>query len=430
MDKKLSSARCVHAVVLLTGAAILALGVLVLAGERAGLVFLVQPHPLFQAMSAEGAVGLLLLGGGLLAAGIGWRRLPAAAGVLVLLGVGFGLVWGHTGLTPGETAALVLSATVLVLWNRADGRGKRVVLAGLGSALLLLSIVSLAGHWTGFMTLFGRPHLLRMPIQATLAFSSLGLTVLLFTPRGSQSPSAYLLHRLPSLVAVAFFIATAVLWQSLTVQEQRDLERTIQVEAEAVRRELTDKSLLPFEELIWTREKWEQFGLPDDMNVPDKGLLYLRNRPSCMALGILHADGRVKWNPKFDDPALLELRLFGTNEHMRQMLGDFGKRQGLTLRRGSGSYRGNGLILIVYSPLPAIEKDHVGVVAGFNIPELIDSILHPNLSPGFAIRIFEDGEEIYRRAAPRRSTKRNGGAARWCASTSKTGGSRSGRRRR
>jgi signal transduction histidine kinase/HPt (histidine-containing phosphotransfer) domain-containing protein len=181
------------------------------------------------------------------------------------------------------------------------------------------------------------------------------------------------------------------------VQEQRDMERTIQVEAEAVRRELTDKSLLPFQDLIWTREKWKKYGLPDDMNVPDKGLLYLRNHPSCMALGMLRANGRVKWNPKFEDPALLERRLFGTNERMRQMLGEFGKQQGLTLRRGSGSYRGKGGLLLVYSPLKGIEKDHVGVVAGFDIPELIDSILHPNLAPGFAIRIFDGDEEIYRR---------------------------------
>jgi hypothetical protein len=81
------------------------------------------------------------------------------------------------------------------------------------------------------------------------------------------------------LVSVASLVATAILWQALSVHEQRGLERKIQLEAQAVRRELLEKAGGPFNELMWAMERWRQIGLPNDASVADKGLRRVLSPP-------------------------------------------------------------------------------------------------------------------------------------------------------
>jgi signal transduction histidine kinase/ActR/RegA family two-component response regulator len=259
--------------------------------------------------------------------------------------------------------------------------------------------MALFGYWTGFMTLFGRPHLARMPMVAATAFGLMGLTALLIPYRAGQTGRFVLLRSLPSFVAIAFFLATAVLWQAVTVQEERDLERTIQGEVESVRRELTEKATKPFAELSWTRQRWEQSGLPDDDTVDDKELLYLRDHPSCMALGTVDTQGEVHWHPKFDNPDYLTRILFGTIEREKAFLTGLANQHGRIVLRAPGAWRGNRRILIVYAPMHTAEKNQRAILAGFRLHELFDSILHPNLAPGFAIAVDDGDQQIYRRSA-------------------------------
>ncbi len=343
---------------------------------------------------------MVLLGAGLLSACLGWRspRLVAAA---LLVGVGGFFVLNDVGaLTPGAAVGFMMAGGMLALWHGVEhgpvASALRYVLA---AGLLILSAVALAGYWTGHMTLFGHPHLARTSIQAALGFGLLGLAAFLLPGRGGQGDLSNRLPRLPSIVALASFVATAVLWQALAVQEQRDMEQKIQREAQTVRRELLEKASRPLDELLWARDRWRQTGLPNDQSVADKGLLYLRDFPSCMALGIVYADGEVSWHEKFQDPERLDGLLFGSEEKKRQLLKGLCERQDAVVLRAPGSWRRNRHRLLSYVPMRGAASHQRGILAGFGVHELFDSVLHPNLAPGFAITLHDGDELIYRRGA-------------------------------
>jgi signal transduction histidine kinase/ActR/RegA family two-component response regulator/HPt (histidine-containing phosphotransfer) domain-containing protein len=297
----------------------------------------------------------------------------------------------------------MMAGAMLASWHSvARGPIAWAIRHALGAGLLVLSAVALAGYWTGHMTLFGHPNLARTSIQAAVGFGLLGLAAFLLPSRRGQDDLSSWLRRLPSVVALASFMATAVLWQALTVQEQRDMEQKIQREAQAVRRELLEKVSRPLDELMWARDRWRQTGLPKDATVADQGLLYLRDFPSCMALGVVYPDGEVRWHEKFQYPDRLDELLFGSEERKRALLKDLcGRRESVVLR-SPGSWRGNRHLLIGYVPMHGADPKQRGVVAGFRMHELFDSVLHPNLAPGFAITLHDGDELIYRRGAAER----------------------------
>jgi signal transduction histidine kinase/ActR/RegA family two-component response regulator/HPt (histidine-containing phosphotransfer) domain-containing protein len=392
--------------VLCGGGVVVVLGVAALIGWYGQLLWLVQLHPSLRPLSVWGAIGLILLGAGLLSTGLGWRppRLLAAA---LLVGLGGSSLWGDLGiLAPGAAVGFMMAGAMLASWHFVElGPITAAIRQVLGAGLLVLSAVALAGYWTGHMTLFGHPHLLRTSIQAAAGFGVLGLAAFLLPGRGGQDNLSGWLRRLPTVVAVASFIATAVLWQALTVQEQREMERRIQLEGQAVRRELLEKASRPLDELLSAQERWRQTGLPKDSAIADKGLLYLRDFPSCMALGIVYADGEIRWHEKFEDPERLDKLLFGSEEGKRELLKGLCERRDAVVLRAPGSWRGSRHRLLSYVPMPGAGTNQRGIVAGFGVHELFDLVLHPNLAPGFAITIHDGDELIYRRGEVERDSE-------------------------
>jgi signal transduction histidine kinase/ActR/RegA family two-component response regulator/HPt (histidine-containing phosphotransfer) domain-containing protein len=382
---------------------VLVLGSLGLLGAKAPLRLLVQPHPQFWPLSVWGALGLVLFGAGLVAASSHWKWLPRLAAGLLLLVVVLGVCQSQGRLTPSGALGFVMASVILLLWKASDRPLCSLALNALGAGLLVLSAVAASGYWTGFMNLFGQTHLTRLPIQTALSLGLLGLATLLFSLRAGPAEPLALLPRLPSFVAIASLVATAILWQALSVQEQRELEGRIQLEAQAVRRELLDKAVRPFNELVWTTERWRQSGLPNDRSIADKALLFLRDYPSCVALGILHTDGQVHWHEIYTDPERLDEMLFGTQEQKRAILADVGERGNLHVLPAPGSWRGSRPILLGYAPMHAAKGSQRGVVAGFRTHELFDSVLHPNLAPGFALTLHDGEVLLYRRAALERT---------------------------
>ena len=379
---------------------VVVLGAAALIGWYGQLLWLAQPHPSLRPLSAWGATGLVLLGAGLLSACLDWRppRLLAAA-LLVGLG-GISLVDGLGALTLGAAVGFMMAGAILASWHSVEHAPITVALRhALGAGLLVLSAVALAGYWTGHMTVLGHPHLVRTSIQAAVGFGLLGLAAFLLPGRGRQDNVSGWLRRLPSVVAVASFIATAVLWQALAVQEQREMEQKIQLEAQAVHRELVEKASRPLDELLSAQERWRQTGLPKDNTIADKGLLYLRDFPSCMALGIVYADGKVRWHEKFEDPERLEELLLGTEEGKREILKGLCERRDAVVLRAPNSWGRNRHRLLSYVPIRGTDPTQRGILAGFGVHELFDAVLHPNLAPGFAIAIHDGEELIYRRGA-------------------------------
>ena len=382
---------------------VVVLGAAALIGWHGRLLWLVQPHPFLRLLSVWGATGLVLLGAGLLSACLGWRspRLVAAA---FLLGVGgFSVVGGLGALTASAAVGFLMAGALLATWHWVEhGPIASAMRQALAAGLLVLSAVALAGYWTGYMTLFGHPNLARTSIQAAVGFGLLGLAAFPLPGRRGQNDLLGRLRRLPAVVALASFIATAVFWQALAVQEQRDMEQRIQREAQAVRRELLEKASRPLDELLWARDQWRQTGLPDDQTIADKGLLYLRDFPSCMALGIVDAEGEVHWHEKFEDGKRLDKWLFGSAEGKSDLLKGLCQRRDAVVLRAPGSWRGNRHRLLSYVPMPGADPKQRGILAAFGVHELFDSVLHPNLAPGFAITLHDGDELVYRRGAAER----------------------------
>jgi signal transduction histidine kinase/DNA-binding NarL/FixJ family response regulator len=399
-----------------------ALGVMVLAGWRNGNLILIQLHPIFAPMQADSALGFLVLGVGLLALALRWRPLAKACGALLVgwallvtlqapfgfdMGIGgwffkpasklASLYPGHMG--PSASACFLLSGLALVFMKLAPQHDRRAVSVRFFIvALIIISTLALFGYLTGFMRLWGREYLTRMALYETLGFLAAGLALLCFTFRGF-GVRACVERFAPYSVGVGFLTATAVLWQALTVQDQRAVERLIQFESANVQQVILKDTAEQFAQLSRTAQRWGTAGRPADASVQSEAADYLAEHPGCEALIWIDAAGGDHWIKWKHEVANLDRAVFGAAEQKRQLLQQLSTRADLAVAPSPRAWRGGTWTVLVYVPVRNPHKDAAGLLALYDVQRHMDYILNAGVAPGYALALYDNAQRIYSRHA-------------------------------
>jgi PAS domain S-box-containing protein len=240
MDCGLSLAR-------LTGFLSLALGAVVLLGWYLHEPALIQVNPAFVPMQYNTALGFAVSGLALL--GLAWNQprfavitsiIVLLTGVLTLIEYSFvvdlhidQLFMEHyidlKTSNPGRMApntALCFSLTGLAVLLTTLFRGNARITAWtatLGTLIISLGIVALAGYMIGIEGAYGWGHMTRMAIHTAAGFIVLGIgfVTLAWSRDRLQFPDKSLPLWLPQVIGITGFTITFALWQALSAQEQR-----------------------------------------------------------------------------------------------------------------------------------------------------------------------------------------------------------------
>jgi PAS domain S-box-containing protein len=393
------------------------LGVAAWSGWQTGNVVLVQFHPVFAPIHPLSALGLLALSVGWF--GLAWRRVwPARihGALAAAIGLASVLQWIEVGdlgldrLAPGGTAALQASLTARVALSTGFGfflAGVGLVLAGalgpqrrpspwlgiLGSALLILGVLGLAGYVFGFARLSQRDAWIRMALHEALAFCATGLALVLQASRQISSLKNAFFRWLPAGVSTCCVAFAVTLWQGVGAQDHARIERLVQAEAARVQQQLQNDLPGQFVPLVQVAGRWGPKGKPADDKLADDAGNYIGQHPGCLAVAWVDANGRFEWLESVQEARHFEEVLFAEGGQGQAFLAQARGRSETTLGRAAEGAGQRRSLLLGYVPIPGAG----GLLAVFRLQEMLDAVLNANVAPGFAVSIDEGQRTVYSR---------------------------------
>ncbi|WP_019624520.1 sensor domain-containing protein [Thioalkalivibrio thiocyanoxidans] len=235
--------------ILATGALLVAMGAMVLAGWHTGWTALVQAHPDWVPVRYKTALALLLAGGSLLLVLVHRLRAAAALGAITALMGLFSLSQRLLAVDPGIDELFIQHGLAMQApqpWRMPPNTALGFLLAGTGLALngwlreqtwvpvakaalaalvLGLGLVALSGYLIGLPAAYGWGALTQMAIQVSLGLLILGVGLLALAWRRAielqMDPFAWL----PIPAGIAVLTIALLLWQALShALQQRGVE--------------------------------------------------------------------------------------------------------------------------------------------------------------------------------------------------------------
>jgi PAS domain S-box-containing protein len=418
-----------------SGLSVALLGLAVLAGWCTANPLLIQIHPVFAAMHYNSALGLLVCGAGLAALAFDRRRLGVGCagaiflfslGTLLELGGRFDLGLHGWWITPGSSftysvpgrvepcaiLCFLLAGGALLLLSWPAGRARQSMAAGaLGLALLCLGSLAFCGYFSGFTSVAGRAPATRMAMQEALGFVVVGIGVLAFACCQAGFRQQVVGRWLPMAACGAALTATLLLWQALTVQDHRRIERMVHFEASHVQSELQDSTRGQFGGLVHLAHEWYGKGRPSPQEGARAAGSYMGDHPGCLGVAWIAADGQLDWLETLGEVRKLEKGTFGNAERQAGFVYNLREQRELTVARAPGAWQGGARCLVVCMPSLSGPQGEGGLLAVFRLHQLLDSVLSANVAPGYAVTIRDGEEQIYSRNAAEQDYRTDWGCA-------------------
>ncbi|MFB2938701.1 PAS domain-containing protein [Aerosakkonemataceae cyanobacterium BLCC-F154] len=208
---------------------------------------------------------------------------------------------------------------------------------------------------------------------------------------------SFLLQKMPLLISLTFSLAALLLWHQLKLHEQNQIHRKTELEASTIKFELNNEIQERILALVRTGKRWESREKPTQEEWEKDTELYIRHFGSYQAIEWVDSEFVVRWIvPKSGNEAAQNLKFtFDKHRHL-VVLTALQMRQAkitgtVTLVQG-----GKGFLVCV--PLFREEKFEGFIVGVFHNQKLFDKILHPNITQGYEVAIFDNEELIYWRS--------------------------------
>ncbi|NET31332.1 MAG: PAS domain S-box protein [Cyanothece sp. SIO1E1] len=224
-------------------------------------------------------------------------------------------------------------------------------------------------------------------------------------PLSTLRKTQYRLSRwLPVLVGVSVSTISLCLWQALAVQERTQIQRKIEFAAANINQEIMVQMQNRIQSLVRMAKRWEfQGGTPISVWYVDAEN-HIKDYPGFQAIEWVDPSFHVRWIvPLAGNEAAQDLNL-AFEERRRVALEMAREHQAVKVSDTIGLVQGGkGFLVdvpIFLNTKAQRRKSFDGFILGvFRVEALLDQLLNENVAPGYAIAIFDNGEEIYRRAS-------------------------------
>ncbi len=365
-------------------------------------------------MRYNAAVAFFLTGASLLAISMGKKRLGLLFGGLValtgLLTLGqqvfhvdfrmdrllFRPLRNPVAGRMAEVTALGFAASGLALLAAAafPRRPAASMVAGvLGSGVSALGMMSVLGYFVGLNDALGWEKLTQTALHAAAGFIAAGAALLILAWQSDAVRTRRPPRWLPFATSLMAFCATLVLWYALGIRERREMERTVQANAAAVRSEIVSRLDSRIRSLGRMARRWEYTGkLPREFWEADAAS-FMADDPGYLFIAKVNPGLRIEW---ITPPAA------GTDLAAAERL-----RPAWEMARDTHEARftrplelgqdGRGILAIV--PIYRQERFEGFIVGAIRLRQWMDATLTDELASGYTISLSEGGGEIYARPA-------------------------------
>ena len=394
----------------IAGGFLVVVAALALIAWMSGELAFVQIHSQFAPLHYNSAIGLLVLGMGLIALSWGWPIGGQISGIslfalgIATLGHYFGFVdfgidrWAFApnsttpefprgGMFPAAAISSCLAGVALFLLTRPQAfPGSSVVAAMIGATLAIGTIAVLIGPQIGE----GSFQVQGRPILGVLGTFVGGLALLACAIR-SGAVSMPVGFGLPMLVGLTGIVCSLILWQALNGQQGKRLHRQVQFETAYVHRLLEDGLPTRVRPLADLSERWAR--IPGEERKNQIGE-YIGRQPGYIGVAEIDSQRAISWIEPHDASSLPQtLSAFGAEGPIAQAV-----RQGKTTAlRVPRSFWNGGRVLIVYAPHNSDEPNQGGLIGVMKLDELFAGLLNRNVAPGYAITVTDGDETIHGR---------------------------------
>lgn len=201
-------------------------------------------------------------------------------------------------------------------------------------------------------------------------------------------------YLLPLLVGVGFIVVTLFLWRALGTQESANIERMTTIEVAGVKNELLARMQSRILGLVRMARRWENGDKPTQEEWKAEAEHNLGNFPGYWAIGWADPWFFLRWAvPLENEDAVQELN-FVFEEQRRKMVETVRIRREVAATHVT-DFGAAGKGFLVFVPVFRGE-DCTGVIVGFfRLQELLNSIIHTDIVPGYGVALFDRNEQIF-----------------------------------
>jgi PAS domain S-box-containing protein len=397
------------------------LGASALAGWWLQLDFVMQPLPGFAPIMPNAALGVLLLGGALLARewgsprGVLWFSVPPAGLAALALAESFlrvelridGLLFAdnllagqvQSGRIPVASASCLLLTALVLIWRslNAGGRAQVTTEAMVGSFVGSVGLTTLLGYAAGLPSFYRWGGGGAIPPAGGIALLLLGSALVLAAWRAALRVEGAPPRWAPLPAVIACFMLTLILWNGLRAREQAYLGVKTQTSMEGLATTINNE--LERQRTLVERLAHNWGSAPENAAVvreTDAHLLMdeLR-RLGCISVSAVSPELRTTWTyPQANNEGTLNFDHRGDEVRLRA-LGEI--RDGPdAVVSGSTDIGGHGRGFVIYAPVRRAGRLAGYVAAEFLYGPFFDAIIrNRKLAPDYRVAVTIGTEPLY-----------------------------------
>jgi signal transduction histidine kinase len=367
------------------------------------------------------AVLHFLTGGAFLLGMRGHRRIPQAIGLFTLGFAGLSIVQylfcinlkidalipphfldhdSYPGrMSLNSSINFFLLGTALIL-PRLNGRwtDSGFIASLLGSVIFAIGLSSLFGLLTGVegAATWGRYN--GMPLQGALSFLLGGIAINLLVWGKEDQRNHFFPRWSPFPAAFAISTISLILWNALLADQRKHFVQSVSSELVQVENEISDRLQTQFMALTRMVKRWEAVG-----KIPSQHLWELNTKllidhyPGFKALTWIDAKKHPIWEvaePNFSfsrlEPALPQT--------VRQTLSEVSHSHHMEISQAFPTTEGN-YEFVAATPIYFGSRFIGSLMITYDVSSLFDRVLHSQVSPGYALGVYQGNELLYSRGS-------------------------------
>jgi PAS domain S-box-containing protein len=410
--------RVTSALVALIGGLCLSVGFIALAGWHTHHPLWIRLGAPFPPLQYAVALGLVFAGLSLVAVAVNRSRpaLIAAAVVFALstlrlveyafqmdLGVDRLLPDPYLlmqGVPPGRLPLMSAFGFILIATGvgiaaaRLRFKCRPLIVASLGAVAAAIATTVLIAHAAGVIPSQRWSPLTVLAPQLTLAFVLLGLGVMILAWREEIRRHGNAMRWLPVPVGIALIVATLLLWQALLAQERDHVNRIMQAELNSVANKIASNVQAHVLALLHMAGEWEAGGRPNRRDWNLDSAIALSPMSGFRSVAWIDPTARVqRIMPVSDNKGTIRAVSAGAVGHKAQDMARRLRRAVLVAIEDQGATN-----VLVYVPLFDAGRFDGYLVGVFRLETLFGQMIDMNAERGYAIRMLQDGHELYARS--------------------------------
>ncbi len=395
-------------------AVLLGIGALGVFGWLFRLESILHPFSSLLYFKFNAAVAFLCCGGALLSLEekdpkltLKWCAWPAFLGLATLLEYTFHISLGIDGLFfrdiysnaqwPGRItlslAFCFLFGAIAVAFSRFPGRRYPLRLVFVGSLLSVWGLIGLFGQLIGLPFYMGQVGLTAMDMPSAVGSTVFGLAFILIARRTLSAGNRAYVHWFPAPVSFAVLLASLVLWQTLSYEEQARIDRGIAAESAILKSQITARLEAKLLALVRIARRWEKAERATRRSVETE----TDTGPSALGsiqqgIGWLNLKHELKWILTLEGNEKLDLKL-GSDEKRIREVENARKRREITISSTIHLANGKKGFVVYY---PFFLNDHPGgfVVGLYDYEEIFGPILEASNLAEYSSLLLEGSQEL------------------------------------